>query len=1226
MMLTIVSRRVKATIQIFLLVSATFSLVLLDTRDVLAQAEQKVCCSETTSGEYCSYVLRSQCKPGAIQAATTCDKTSFCKLGCGFDQGSGKCFKNLPKFTCEREGNCTWVESALCDIPQCQRGCCILSNQCSFLTQLACKRTTSQFEFVNMTFKQETTDELSCINQCRSFERGACVTPEGGCTLTTREQCVVRTPALLNVTGPRVGFHPDRLCSSPQLGTECAPLQYTGCLPDREEVYWFDSCGNPENIYSNDKVRSYNDGFLLSKEESCNPRNANVNNPNCGNCNFVLGSACAPAERGVRPTFGQFACGDLSCGAGDLTRSSTSPASNAPRKLGESWCAYDGAPGFGRDFVGSRHYRRLCINGQELTEPCKDYREEICVQGVQGQQPLGTQEAFQLAQGGYIEAACRANRANTCVEIKNQFDCENVQQRDCVWFGEAKRSETEARRNKNGRCVPLVSPGLKFWPDESTGKTPSSDAKAVCEKGNQECVVLFQRGGLSSRWECVSNCECLKKDYLKSVNNVCKALGDCGAWYNIAGVFTSGGIEENSKFDLLASDVESFDELVRSTKGQPDYENKFGAFFQRSWIPLGTMGVIGAVSLAYGGGIFTGFYGGVSALGKFFYTAVAKGVPRLGYGEVAAATFGKEVTKKAGELAAKDIITQTSLTKVFGVAPEQAAQVGLVESLGGGLYEVTPKGAQIAAQTAAAQTGTEVTTVTIGTFLSTFFAVVSIAALIWTVYNLLDTFLAKTKTEKVTVKCLMWTAPVGGSSCEKCQEEGKECSEYRCRSLGQTCGLVNPGTKKEKCIDVHPNDVTSPILRADPNALTRGLTLTEVQGEGFTINQQIEPFTPVTLGILTNEFAQCKYGLDRGKPFEEMLAFFGDNLYAKNHTTTFSLPSALAEEQVLRLTNGGKYTVYVRCQDGKGNKNNRDYYVKFAIKPGPDLTPPVVELTSIANDAYVPAAVNSTLFVAYLNEPAECRWDYIDTEYEAMQKKFACTTSGEPGHSEYYGLYACTTVLEGIRSNQVTTYYFTCKDQPGEEESKRNVNRDSYVFKLRGTVPLEISSMSPSAGAELYDANVLLRVITARGANNGQAFCGYNFEDPSPVNSIDFLRTNASVHEQPFANVTTGSYTAHVNCVDLAGNLASGSTSFRVLVDTRAPMIGQVYTEGTLLVVVTDEPTTCEYSTTGAFTYGSGVQMTGADVVKHEATLDSGIYYITCQDAFGNKGSYVVYV
>lgn len=1219
-------KKAKALFQILIVISASFSVFLLSSNDAAAQAtdEQKVCCSSTVSGEYCSYAPKSQCRAGATQAATTCDKTSFCKLGCGFDQGSGKCFKNLPKFSCERSGNCTWVESPTCEAPQCQRGCCVLSNQCSFLTQLECKRTTSQFEFVNMTFKQEITDELSCINQCRSFERGACVSSDGSCKFVTRDNCAVTAPATLNVTGPKVGFYPDRLCSNPQLGTECAPQQYTGCVPDREEVYWFDSCGNPENIYSNDKIRSYHGGFILSKAESCNPGSNNINSPSCGNCDYVRGTACAPAERNVRPAFGQFACKDLSCGLDDITRSPTSPASNAAKKLGESWCAYDGVPGFGRDLVGSRHYRRLCINGQEFTEPCKDYREELCVQGVQGQPPFPTQQAFQVKQGNYVEAACRGNRAVGCIDIKNQFDCENLQQRDCVWFGESKRSETEARRNTLGKCVPLVKIGLKFWPDESAGQTPTVDAKATCEKGNQECKVTFQRSGLSSKWECVSNCDCLKKDYLKSVNNVCKALGDCGAWYNIAGKFTTGGLEENSKFDLLASDVEGFDELIKPVKGKSDYDSKFGAFFERSWIPLGTLGVIGLGSAVFGGTIYAGF-SALSAFGPIFHGSNIGGA----FLASSAKNFGIDVAKNTfGTLVPNDLISGQSLdtlAKAMGGKVEGLIANGYANPVGDGFVQLTPKGIGAIKDLGLSKVPVEAIPWE-QSLLATLGTVLTIASILWTVYNILDILLAKTKTEKINVKCLPWTAPVGGSDCEKCQAEGKECSEYRCKSLGQICALVNPGTKQEKCIDQHPNDVTSPIIRADPTAFSRGITFTEAPGEGFTINQLIEPFTPVSLGIMTNEYSQCKYGLERGKTFEEMPAFFGDNLYAKNHTMKFSLPSELAKEEVLKLTNGGKYTIYARCQDGKGNKNNRDYYIKFGIKPGPDLTPPVIELTSIANNAYVPAYANETLFVAYVNEPSTCKWDFVDTDYDKMQRDFSCTSASDPSSSEYYGLYSCATALTGIRSNNVNTYYFRCRDQPLAEASKRNTNSDSYIFRLRGTVPLEITSVSPVTGSELFDADALLKVITAKGAQGGNALCGYNFENPEPVNAIDFLRTNSTVHEQPFANLTSGNYNAHINCIDVAGNIASETTSFRVSVDTNLPTLNQLYTEGTLLVIVTSEPTTCEYSTTGAFTYGSGIQMTGTNVEKHEATLDSNIYYITCADSFNNKGSYVVYV
>ena len=227
------------------------------------------------------------------------------------------------------------------------------------------------------------------------------------------------------------------------------------------------------------------------------------------------------------------------------------------------------------------------------------------------------------------------------------------------------------------------------------------------------------------------------------------------------------------------------------------------------------------------------------------------------------------------------------------------------------------------------------------------------------------------------------------------------------------------------------------------------------------------------------------------------------------------------------------------------------------------------------------------------------------------------------------GLYECSTTLTGLKDRVDNNFYFSCKDQPHlartANESKRNVNEEGYSYRLIGTVPLEITSVPPQSGT-LYNPSPLVRVITARGAQGGNALCGYNFLDPNPLNAIDFARTNSTVHEQQFTNLTTGNYNMHINCIDLGGNLANSSISFNIQADTQGPRIAQLYVEGTILHIITDEPSTCEYSTTGSFAFGSGTLMTGSNIEEHEATLDSNIYYVTCQDSFNNRASYVVYV
>lgn len=1095
-----------------------------------------------------------------------------------------------------------------------------------------------------MTFDESITDEFACINQCRSFERGACVTSEGSCTFTTRAECGVQATLEVNQTGPLVGFHPNRLCSNPQLGTECAAQQYTDCLPNADGVYWFDSCGNPENIYSADKRASYNNGFVLAKEQSCNSQSGNVNNPGCGNCDFTKGTLCGTAPSTVNPTFGDYACLDLSCNT--IRQSPTSPASQTgSKKLGESWCSYDGAPGFGRDFVGSRHYRQLCINGQELTEPCKDFREEICVQGVQGQPPLGTQQSFALGQGDYIEALCRPNRHSSCPDIKNQYDCENLQARDCYWIGkrlEDSAGEQKQRENDEGKCAPLVSPGVAFWPGESTTKVSGLDPKATCDKGNTECKVIWQRPGLGGdifnkpnrNWKCVANCECLNKEYLQATNNYCKSLGDCGTWYNIEGKFTTAGfVEDSGKVDLTSSDVESYNSLVSPSGGKSDYDSKFGAFFKYAAPGLIVIGLtaVGTAIAFYGYGTAT--FGTALGQGLFAGTSGIFGLEATftdtTLGELGARSFtsGAFTPVSAGTPISGGSLVQFGPGAYPNLPSSFSSQIpkSFVTSTspGGPVNALIPEGQKILVripeETTLKSTGTMSTAPEVGPLGQTL-QFLNTLAWIYTIYSLLDVLLADTKTETITISCQPWTAPSGGADCDKCTAEGKECSEYRCRSLGQTCKLLNPGTKKEACVDAHPNDATSPIITADQSALARGYTLTEAAGQGFTLNQQIEPFTAVSLGIKTDEFSQCRFSTESGKTFDQMTATFGEGIFAKEHKTTFALSSLMAKDEALRLTNGGKYTVYLRCQDGNGNKNNKPYYMNFAIKPGPDITSPVIEATSITNGAYVPAGINETVLTIYTNEPSTCKWDDIDTEYEQMYNSFGCTTSQQPTSSIYYGLYDCTTILDNIQVGRTNNYYTRCKDQIG------NVNSNSYPFRLTGTVPLEITSVAPPAGTRFFVANPTVKVVTSKGAQGGTAVCGYNFNDPTPTNAIEFSKTNATTHEQQFEALVPGDYTTYINCFDAAGNLAQTNTTFNVNIDRLGPHLAQLYTEGTLLYVITHEESICEYSSTGAFAFGRGVRMTGENTKEHTTTLDNSIYYLTCRDAFQNDASYRVFV
>ncbi|MFT4303575.1 MAG: hypothetical protein ACMXYG_03350 [Candidatus Woesearchaeota archaeon] len=160
---------------------------------------------------------------------------------------------------------------------------------------------------------------------------------------------------------------------------------------------------------------------------------------------------------------------------------------------GESWCEYDGLTGNGRDFVGTRHYVRSCINGYIFTEPCRDFREEICVSSGS-------------------EALCRPNRWKTCMDQQTQADCLDTTRRDCAWFDHAGMfDKSNFDGNDRVYCVPSVSPGFRFWNNGGT---------EVCQLGNE--------------WMDCDGFSC-PQHWVETGMLQCKRLGDCGYGYTLSG-------------------------------------------------------------------------------------------------------------------------------------------------------------------------------------------------------------------------------------------------------------------------------------------------------------------------------------------------------------------------------------------------------------------------------------------------------------------------------------------------------------------------------------------------------------------------------------------------------------------------------------------------------------------------------------------------------------------
>ena len=484
--------------------------------------DPSVCCEQTKSGLFCQNVPQSECKPGVRQLPTSCESTSYCKLGTCYDSNEGTCVDKTPQLVCNANSG-IWNEQSP---PQCALGCCILGDQAAFVSLVRCKKL-SGFLGLKTNYNTGIKSEVECVLSANAQEKGACVFDfefERTCKFTTRFQC-----------GTGVGdnsikgeFFPGKLCSAEELGTKCGPTRQTTCIPGKDEVYFVDSCGNAANIYDASKLTDKDYwGNIKGKLESCKSNSDNANSPSCGNCNYLLGSYCRQSNKETaKPTYGNNICADLNC---KTTQNGKS------YRHGESWCVFndEGKTGTGVNSVGSRFFKHICINGEEVLEQCADFRQEECVE-----------DKIETTLGPFSQAACTVNRWQDCTAQNDKADCENTDRRDCIWKENVKLFAEGAA--KKGACLPKNPPGLKFWEGE--------EAQNICSQGNAKCVVTFEKK-LFGAEKCVDNCECLTDDWAKERAEICLNFGDCGPnvnWIGLQGYkpgynVSTGKVKESKK-------------------------------------------------------------------------------------------------------------------------------------------------------------------------------------------------------------------------------------------------------------------------------------------------------------------------------------------------------------------------------------------------------------------------------------------------------------------------------------------------------------------------------------------------------------------------------------------------------------------------------------------------------------------------------------------------------
>jgi len=1003
-------------------------------------------CLLSKTGTVCSEFISSECNSKCNSTCIPSERKNVeqCKMGTCFNPVEGTCTLQAPKELCE-SGQNVWYDDPYGNVPQCRVGCCAIGGQSFLQTETQCARQANLLG-VERTFRTDVRDELSCHYLTQNNIEGACVygTDENGkseCKFTTQSEC----------SSIKGDFRQNVLCSNPALNTSCEKQKTTACIQGKDEVYWLDSCGNKENIYSASRVTSWNNGFVLSKQNSCSlGGNSNFlqNAKTCGNCNFFLGSICRKAKTG-EASIGDFVCGDLSC----------IDENGAKRMNGESWCSYQGSVGLdgnrATDTVGSRHYRNTCLRGEIVEEPCADYRNEIC---VESKTPISNGKTFSTS-------ACTINRWQECFYYNSKPELKSL----CPLNSNCFVKKVDVASNfKFDLCVPRYPPGFL---NEEKGR--GEGGEMLCNFASQKCTkVLVKKWG---GWKCVANCECDTDKFAEQMNDLCISLGDCGTKANYLGTVTdnfkvtvnknpvpAGGSPglKNSYLGALiryANEKEFLDkeaapptpEQLQSQLGIPGWlgfaqepNDPTAKTVSSISLPMGAVGLLPLI-VSLSGQTGLGVIG--SAIPGSVLSLQGPTVSGAPLGSVMGPALAGFMGALSGASAGFTLVTMLlSFTGVGrGLPPELTYALMVAGTVAGAIIGIaaasSSAGMGISGALATLGFGSAAGSISPALMIAAAIAWVAIAVVVVFIIISFALGIGKVKKIEVESKCMPWQAKVGGSECSKCGSDGKTCTAYACSSLGQTCELINEMTDNPECVEINRDDVIPPLISPLAFNISIGYNYTNASDFGFRIKSQsdcLEPGTQIIFGINLSEPGRCKVDVKHTNSFDEMSGgdFGVSSLFRREHVRLMNVPTL--EEMGYSPYNQGdraEYNMYLRCQDKKGNTNTAEYTINFCVQKNIDLTAPIVlsKWPAVDNAAYLQQSQNVSVFT---NEPADCRWDSNDKSYEQMSNQMLCDNDVD---DETINGWSCRAEFPTLGMSN--SYFVRCRDQPWLSDRSVNV-------------------------------------------------------------------------------------------------------------------------------------------------------------------------------------------
>ncbi|MBU0536661.1 MAG: hypothetical protein KKE20_06865 [Nanoarchaeota archaeon] len=616
--------------------------------------------------------------------------------------------------------------------------------------------------------------------------------------------------------------------------------------------------------------------------------------------------------------------------------------SSEGRVHGESWCAYDSIVGEGYDYVGTRHYKQSCINGQVIIEDCRDFRQELCSEGFIS---------------GKSKAVCRPNRWQTCLQCDSKSCCDDKRFRDCYWDSDL---ETQ------GKCIPEVPPGLRFWENEGAD---------ICLRGNQKekCTGLT-----------------CPQEWLDSAARYCYSQGDCGNYRNFNDDLTMTGFYET---DILKNvNRTAYPEEGLNTNPLSDgtrwklnlgFERKSSRVVESVQQHFSTLSVFVAS--------LSSFFNQISKISPSAYANPFVSRQKLEIEDFSICNLWMPPEEGDCSLCSYDLVRPCTEYRCKSISEKCQFEIKEGVPLCSKMHIMdfsSPK-VDIDIDTISSQYGLERT---------------SLAG--YEGFRIIEPvrphkpFTVGIKTDEETRCSVSLTPRIEGYSLQTV--------------------LIGDGvfrTKHNITIRMPPRLVIPETLYESINfASTRSLVdlIYNIKSIMDSISESLGPELEIYGRITGNDF------IKQIKPkVEKISSLLTDVRYDVDQVV----------RGLLTQFDKGGYYLFFDCTDRSGNKNENQVFIQFIVDYGyTDEEAPVIITTDPPNNGKMNPLDETVTLRIYLDEPSECRYDYYDTGFDIMNYSFSCLT-GDYGITPIAGgTYECSAEIRTpFADNDI---FIICADNP----------------------------------------------------------------------------------------------------------------------------------------------------------------------------------------------------